>query len=100
MLKITKLVLASAAAFTLATAVYAQTYQTTGRIIKIDTANSKITLEHKQAGTVGAAAAKDLVDEYKLGKDLAIESFKPGDQVVYTESQVGGVWTVTRIQKQ
>jgi len=99
-MRITKLVLAGVAAFTLSTAVHAQTYQTTGRILKIDAAKSKITLEHKQAGTVGAAEVKGLTDEYAIDKGLQIDAFKPGDQVVYTESQIGGVWTVTRIQKQ
>jgi hypothetical protein len=72
--------LASVAAFILSTAVCAQSAQTTGRISKIDAANSKITLRHKQAGTVGTAATRDLVDEYKLAEGLPIDSFKPRDQ--------------------
>jgi Cu/Ag efflux protein CusF len=96
---IAKTILAGAAAIAIGSAALAQGAVTTGRILKIDAPNGKITLQHKQAGTVGAAAAKDLVDEYKIGEGLQVNAFKPGDQVVYNEAQVGGVWTVTKIQK-
>jgi Cu/Ag efflux protein CusF len=96
---IAKIILASAAAITIGSASLAQSAQTTGRILKIDATNGKITLEHKQAGTVGAAAAKDIVDEYKIGNGLPFNAFRAGDQVIYTEQQVGGVWTVTQMQK-
>jgi Cu/Ag efflux protein CusF len=99
-MRVAKLILASAMAITISSAAFAQGAQTTGRILKIDAVNGKITLQHKQAGTVGAAAAKELTDEYKILEGLPIESFMPGDQVVYTEGQVAGVWTVTKIQKQ
>jgi len=97
---IAKIILVGAAAITIGSAALAQGAQTTGRILKIDAPNGKITLQHKQAGTVGAAATKEIVDEYKVQQGLPIDAFKPGDQVVYTEGQVGGVWTVTNMQKQ
>jgi Cu/Ag efflux protein CusF len=99
-MRIAKMILACAAAITMSSAAFAQGAQTTGRIVKIDTANGKITLQHKQAGTVGAAAAKEIVDEHKIQPGLPIDSFKPGDQVVYTEAQLGSVWTVTKMHKQ
>jgi len=97
---ITKIILASVAVISIGSAALAQSDQTTGRIVKIDAPNGKITLQHKQGGTVGAAAAKDLVDVYKIGDGLPVNTFKPGDRVVYIEAQVGGVWTVTKMQKQ
>jgi Cu/Ag efflux protein CusF len=98
---IAKIILASAAAVVImSSGALAQEFQTTGQILKIDQASGKITLQHKQGGTTGSAAAKDLVDEYKIQDGLAYNALKPGDQVVYTEAQVEGVWTVTKIQKQ
>jgi Cu/Ag efflux protein CusF len=99
-MKIAKLVLTTVAALAIGSAAFAQGAQTTGKILKIDTAGGKITLQHKQAGTVGAAAAREIVNEYKIQPGVQIESFKPGDAVVFTEAQVGGVWSVTKMQKQ
>jgi Cu/Ag efflux protein CusF len=69
--------------------------------MKIDQAASKITIQHRQGGTVGTAAnAKLLTDEYQIGQGLAVTGFKAGDQITYTEARVGGTWTVTKINKQ
>jgi Cu/Ag efflux protein CusF len=99
-MSIAKIVLAGVAVVTiLGSAALAQTYQTTGRIMNIDQANGKITLQHKQAGTVGAAGAQEPVDVYKIQDGLKLNGLQIGDPVAFTESQIGGVWTVTNIQK-
>jgi Cu/Ag efflux protein CusF len=98
---IAKTILAGAAAIAIiSSGALAQQNQTTGKIIKIDKASGNITLEHKQGGTVGAAAEKDLVDTYKMGEGLPLGTLKVGDPVVFTEARIGEVWTVTKIQKQ
>ena len=68
--------------------------------MKIDQANGRISLQHNQGGTVGAANAADMVDEYKIQNGLALNGLQAGDPVAYTEDQVRGVWTVTKIKKQ
>jgi len=97
-----RIILAAAMVFAISPVAWTQEYQTTGKILKIDQAGGKITLQHQQGGTtVGTTAdAKLLVDEYQLGKGLPVTDFKPGDQVSYTETRLDGVWTVTRMQKQ
>jgi Cu/Ag efflux protein CusF len=97
---IAKIVLATAAAAIIGSIALAQESQTTGRIMQIDQANGKITLQHMPAGTVGAAGARDIVDEYKMKEGLALNGLQAGDPVIFNEAQVGGVWTVTKIQKQ
>jgi Cu/Ag efflux protein CusF len=98
-----RIILASVAALSIiGSEALAQEGQTTGRIIKIDQANGLITLEHKQGGTVGAAGANNLVGTYNMnGLTLnGLNSLDVGDRVVFTEVQIGGVWTVTKIEKQ
>jgi Cu/Ag efflux protein CusF len=98
-----RIILASVAALSIiGSEALAQEDQTTGRIIKIDQANGLITLEHKQGGTVGAAGANNLVGTYNMnGLTLnGLNSLDVGDRVVFTEVQIGGVWTVTKIEKQ
>jgi Cu/Ag efflux protein CusF len=78
----------------------AQQYETTGKLIGIDKANNKVIIEHKQSTTVGAAGARILVDTYKIGEGLTFNALKAGDPVVYTETRIGDLWTVTAIKKQ
>ena len=73
---------ACSAALTMGSTAFAQGAQTTGKILKIDTVSGKITLQHQQAGSVGAAAAREIVNEYKIQPGLPIKSFKPNDFVV------------------
>jgi Cu/Ag efflux protein CusF len=97
---ISKAIFASAAVIAIiSSAALAQANQTTGKVINIDKASGKITLEHKQGGTVGAAAEKNLVDTYKMGDGLAVETLKAGDPVVFGEARIGDVWTVVTIKK-
>jgi Cu/Ag efflux protein CusF len=93
-----RIILAGTTAIAVTSGAWAQQYETTGRIMKIDQAQGKITLEHKQGG-VSTPNPKPLVDEYKMGESLKAAEFKSGDQVTYTEALVGGVWTVTKMQK-
>ena len=94
-----KISLASAAAITIVSwGASAQENQNKGRIIQFDHINGKITLQHAPTGTVGAAGASSLVDEYKIRDGLASD-VHAGDEVDFTAAQIGGVWTITKIQK-
>ena len=95
-----KISLASAAAITIISwGASAQENQNKGRIIQLDHINGKITLQHAPAGTAGAVGASSLVDEYKI-KDGLAPDVHAGDEVDFTAAQIGGVWTITKIQKQ
>src|ERR1700676_54270 len=66
-----KISLASAAAITIISwGALAQENQNKGRITQLDHINGKITLQHAPAGTVGAAGASSLVDDYKNSKEI------------------------------
>jgi Cu/Ag efflux protein CusF len=94
-----KISLASAAAITIISwGASAQENQNKGRIIQFDHINGKITLQHAPTGTVGAVGASSLVDEYKIRDGLASD-VHAGDEVDFTAAQIGGVWTITKIQK-
>jgi Cu/Ag efflux protein CusF len=68
----------------------------TGRITKLDSKGT-IGLEHPKNGVAGAPV---IVDEFKVQDGLPVSNLKAGDKVAFTAAQVGGVWTVTKIQKQ
>ena len=95
-----KISLASAAAITIISwGALAQENQNKGRITQLDHINGKITLQHAPAGTVGAVGASSLVDEYKIQDGVASKDLHAGDEVDFTAAQIGGVWTITKIQK-
>jgi Cu/Ag efflux protein CusF len=48
----------------------------------------------------GDAKGPNVADPFKLQAGLAVSNLKVGDRVTFTSAQVGGVWTVTNIQKQ
>jgi Cu/Ag efflux protein CusF len=90
----------AAIALAVSSGAWAQEDQTTGKILKIDQANGKITLQHRQGGTTASTATTQmLTDEYQIGQGLPLGGFKPGDEISYTEARVGGVWTVTKMNK-
>ncbi len=86
-----KISLASAAAITI--------ISWGGRITQLDHINGKITLQHAPAGTVGEVGASSLVDEYKIQDGVASKDLHAGDEVDFTAAQIGGVLTITKIQK-
>jgi Cu/Ag efflux protein CusF len=77
----------------------AQENQNKGLITQFDHINGTITLQHAPAGTVGAVGASSLVDEYKIQSGVASKDLHAGDEVEFTAAQIGGVLTVTKIQK-
>ena len=95
-----KISLASAAAITIISwGALAQENQNTGRITQFNHINGKITLQHAPAGTVGEVGASSLIDEYKIQDGVAPKDLHAGDEVDFTAAQIGGVLTITKIQK-
>ena len=98
-MKSAAIILASATAITIiSSAALAQQAQT-GSITNVDEANGKMTIQQTQTGTVGANTG-GATDEFKVQDGLIFNAFRPGDKVVFTATDIGGVKTITKLQKQ
>jgi Cu/Ag efflux protein CusF len=71
----------------------------TGAITKLDESNGKITIQQTQTGTVGAATGAAGQD-FKVQDGLVFNAFQVGDKVVFTSTEVAGVKTITKLEKQ
>jgi Cu/Ag efflux protein CusF len=97
-MKLTMSTLAAAAAITIGSAALAQ-QSLTGTITGVDEPNGKVTIQQSQSGTVGANSG-GAADDFKVQDGLMFNALKAGDRVVFTASEIGGVKTVTKIEKQ
>jgi Cu/Ag efflux protein CusF len=70
----------------------------TGTITKVDEANGKIAIQQTQSGTVGANPGAT-GEEFKVQDGLIFNAVQPGDKVAVTVTDVGGVKTVTKLEK-
>jgi Cu/Ag efflux protein CusF len=98
-MKIATIILAAAAATVLVSSAASAQEAVTGSITKIDELNGKITIQQTQGGTVGAAAG-GATDDFKVQDGLLFNALQPGDRVVFTATEIGGVKTITKLQKQ
>jgi Cu/Ag efflux protein CusF len=71
----------------------------TGTITRLDEANGKIAIQQTQSGTVGANPGA-AGEEFKVQDGLIFNAVKPGDKVAVTVTDVGGVKTITKLEKQ
>jgi Cu/Ag efflux protein CusF len=98
-MRITKVILASAAAIAIISSGALAQQALTGSITKVDEANGKITIQQTQSGTVGANTA-GATDEFRVQDGLLFNAVQAGDKVVFTATEIGGVRTITKLQKQ
>ena len=98
-MKIAKIILASAAAVAFMSSAALAQQALTGSITKVDEANGKITIQQTQSGTVGANSGS-ATDEFKVQDGLLFNAVQAGDKVVFTATDIGGVKTITKLQKQ
>jgi Cu/Ag efflux protein CusF len=98
-MKIAKMILAGATIAIIGSSALAQ-QAATGSITKVDEANGKITIQQTQSGTVGANTGGGVTDEYKVQDGLLFNAFQAGDKVVFSATEIGGVKTITKLQKQ
>ena len=82
-MKITKIVLVSAAAITLGCSAALAQRALSGTITKVDEANGKIAVQQTESGTVGARSDGGAV-EFKVQDGLLFNALRPGDKVVFT----------------
>jgi Cu/Ag efflux protein CusF len=98
-MRIAKLILTSAVAIAvMSSGAWAQQAQT-GSITKVDEANGRITIQQTQGGTVGATTG-GAAEDFKVQDGLMFNALKAGDKVVFTATEIGGVKTITKLEKQ
>jgi Cu/Ag efflux protein CusF len=73
-------------------------YSTVG-LFKVDELNGKITIQQTQSGTVGANTG-GATDDFKVQDGLLFNAVQPGDKVIFTATEIGGVKTITKLEKQ
>ena len=98
-MKITRIILAGAAAITIMSSAALAQQALTGSITKVDELNGKITIQQTQSGTVGANTG-GAADDFKVQDGLLFNSLQAGDKVAFTVTEIGGVKTITKLQKQ
>lgn len=70
-----------------------------GTVTKVDEANGKIAIEQTQTGTVGASTG-GAAEEFKLQDGLVFNALQPGDKIIFTTTEMGGVKTITKLERQ
>lgn len=66
-----------------------------GLVTKVYRANGKIGVQLQQNGAAtGAVVDFDVVD------GLPFDDVEPGDRLRFSAEQIGGIWTITRFQRQ
>jgi len=96
-MKIAKLILATAIVAISPGALAQQAL--TGSVTKVDEANGKIAIQQTQSGTVGTSTG-GAAEDFKVQDGLLFNAVRPGDKVVFTVTDVGGVKTITKLEKQ
>jgi Cu/Ag efflux protein CusF len=71
----------------------------TGSVAKVDEANGKLTIQQTQSGTVGTSTG-GAAEDFKVQDGLLFNALRPGDKVVFTVTEVGGLKTITKLEKQ
>jgi Cu/Ag efflux protein CusF len=96
-MKIAKIILATAIVVVSSGALAQQPL--TGSVTKVDEANGKVTIQQTQSGTVGTSPG-GAAEDFKVQDGLLFNALQPGDKVMFTATEVGGVKTITKLEKQ
>ena len=96
-MKIAEIVLAGTAALTISSAALAQ-QALTGTITKIDRINGTVEIQQMQSGTTGANSG-GTTQEYKTQRGLSLDMWHAGDKVTFFATEIGGIKTITKLQK-
>jgi Cu/Ag efflux protein CusF len=70
-----------------------------GTISRLDEANGTIAIVEAQSGTTGSSTAAGS-QEFKAQDGLLFNAFKEGDRVSFAVKDIGGVKTITKLEKQ
>jgi Cu/Ag efflux protein CusF len=98
-MKTAKIIFASAAATAIACSGAFAEQTGMGTVSRLDEASGKIAIQPSASGTVGANAS-GVSEEFKVQDGLLFNALREGDRVTFTTDEIGGVKTITRLQKQ
>jgi len=98
-MKMANRILAGAAAFAVVSSAALAQQALTGSIIRTDQPNGKVTIQLAQSGTVGSSAA-NAAEDFKVQDGLLFNALQAGDKVSFTATDINGVKTITKLQKQ
>lgn len=70
-----------------------------GTVSKVDEANGRIAIQQTQSGTVGANPGS-VSEEFKVQDGLMFNALQLGDKVSFSATEIGGVRTITVLEKQ
>jgi len=98
-MKITRFILAGAAAAALVGSGAFAEQLLMGTISKVDQANGKVAIQPMQSGTVGANTG-NAAEDFKLLDGLMFNAVQAGDRVVFSVSEINGVKTITKLERQ
>jgi Cu/Ag efflux protein CusF len=96
-MKISEIVLAGTAVLTISSAALAQ-QALTGTVTKINRIDGTVEIQQAQSGTTGANSG-GATQEYKTQRGLSLDTLHAGDKVTFFATEIGGVKTITKIQK-
>ena len=97
-MKIAKIILASAAAIVIVSSGALAQQALTGSITKVDESKGTITIQQTQSGTVGANTGG--AEDFKVQDGLLFNAVQAGDKVVFIATEIGGVKTIPKLEKQ
>jgi hypothetical protein len=66
-----------------------------GLVTKVYRANGKIGIQLQQNGAIAGA-----IIDFDVLDGLPFDEVEPGDRLRFSAEQIGGVWTITRFQRQ
>jgi Cu/Ag efflux protein CusF len=95
MKKITKVILAGAATL-ISSAASAQALM--GTVTKVDRISGTVAIQLTQSGTTGANAGG--AEEFKISPGLSLDTLHAGDKVTYSVTEISGVKTITKLERQ
>jgi Cu/Ag efflux protein CusF len=98
-MKIAKIVFAGIATLAvIGSAAFAQDAQT-GMVTKVDRINGVIAIQQTQSGTVGANTG-GVAPDFKPQDHSLLDTLHAGDRVTFSATGMGGVRTITKLEKQ
>ena len=98
-MKIAKIILAGTGALTLVASAALAQQMLTGTITKVDRINGSLAIRQTQSGTVGANTGGG-APEFKPQDRSLLDTLHAGDRVTFSAAEVGGVRTITKLEKQ
>jgi Cu/Ag efflux protein CusF len=98
-MRIAKIILTSAASINILMSAALAQQTSAGMVTKIDRINGTIAVQQTQSGTVGANTG-GAAEEFKVQDGTLLSTLHAGDKVTFSAAEIGGVRTITKLEKQ